>query len=220
VLELPPTRTSFAQGYRDAPQRSYETPAVDAVLGGAEALCQALGDETSARALSRATLEDAFVTANDRSVRRFVLRLDAADFAAAERDVAYGDRLMRAVRSAATTPTEMTSAVFLAVRLADVRSAPDPEMLLIRALERKNAVVVPISRDEKCTRFAVIYQKSLAVVELENEGSRLLGRIIKSGTLKSSTAKIAEVRLSNQAVESVDAAEMASANILREIYEK
>ena len=114
----------------------------------------------------------------------------------------------------------MTSAVFLAVRLADVRSASDPEMLLIRALERKNAVVVPIARDEKRTRFAVIYQKSLAVVELENEGSKLLGRITKSGALKSSTTKIAEVRLSDQAVESVDAAEMASANILREIYEK
>ena len=220
VLELPPSRTSFAQGYRDAPQRTFETPPVDAVLGGAEALCRAFGDETSARALSRATLEDAFVTANDRSVRRFVLRLDAADFAATERDIAYGDRLMRAVRSAATTPTEMTSAVFLAVQLADVRSAPDPEMLLIRALERKNAVVVPIARDEKRTRFAVIYQKSLAVVELENDGSKKLGRKSKPVALKSSTAKIAEVRLSDQALESLEAAEMASANILREIYEK
>lgn len=217
VLELPPSRTTFAQGYRDAPQRLFETPPSDAVLGGAEALCRALGDDASARALSRATLEDAFVTANDRSVRRFVLRLDAADFALTERDVAFGDRLMRAVRSAATTPTEMTSAVFLAVRLADVRSSPDPEMLLVRALERKNAVVVPIARNDKSTRFAVIYHARLAVVEVVNDGSTRKGKPI---AVKSGTAKIGEVRLSDQALESLEAAEMASANILREIYEK
>lgn len=212
VLELPPSRTTFAQGYRDAPIRTLETPAADAVLGGAAALCQAMGDEAAARALSRATLEDAFVTTGERSVRRFVLRLDAADFALTERHVEFGDRLMRAVRSAAATPTEATSAVFLAVRLVDVTSHPDREMPLIRALERKNAVVVPIARDEKSTRFAVVYHEKLAIVEVDYDSKRK--------GIASRTTKISAVLLTDHALGSPEAAEMTSANILREIYEK
>jgi len=220
VLELPPSRTTFAQGYRDAPIRTFDTPAADAVLGGAAALCQALGDEAAARALSRATLEDAFVATGERSVRRFVLRLDAADFALTERHVEFGDQLMRAVRSAAATPNEATSAVFLAVRLMGAGALENPEAPLVRALERKNAVVVPIARDERGTRFAVVYQEKLAVVELVNDGSKKAGKKSRSVEIKSGLTKISEVQISDRALESPEAAEMASANILREIYEK
>jgi hypothetical protein len=220
VLELPPSRTMFSQGYRDAPIRTFETPAADAVLGGAAALCRAMGDEPAARALSRATLEDAFVTAAERNVRRFVVRLDAADFALTERHVEFGDRIMRAVRSAAATPTETTSAVFLAVRLVDVHSIADAETSLVRALERKNAVVVPITRDESRTRFAVVYQEKLAIVEVVNDMSKKAGRKPKPIELKSGSTKIREVHLSDRAMESPEAAEMASADILREIVEK
>jgi hypothetical protein len=219
VLELPPSRTTFAQGYRDAPLRTFETPAADAVLGGAAALCRAMGDEASARALSRATLEDAFVTANDRTVRRFVLRLDAADFALTERQVEFGDRIMRAVRSAAATPSETTSAVFLAVRLVDVDSIPDAETALVRALERKNAVVVPIARDEQHTRFAVVYQEKLAVVQIVNNSSKRAWLKLKPVELKSTPTKIQEVQLSDYAMKSPEAAETASVDILREIGE-
>ncbi len=219
VLELPPSRTTFAQGYRDAPLRTFETPAADAVLGGAAALCRAMGDEAAARALSRATLDDAFVTTNERTMRRFVVRLDAADFALTEKQVEFGDRIMRAVRSAAATPSEMTSAVFLAVRLVDVHSFPAVEAVLVRALERKNAVVVPIARDEHHTRFAVVYQEKLAIVQVVNDLSKKAGKKTKPIELKSGTTKIHEVHLSNHAMESPAAAEMASADILREIGE-
>jgi len=219
VLELPPSRMTFAQGYRDAPKRTFETPATDSVLGGAAALCRAMGDEAGARALSRASLEDTFVTANDRTVRRFVLRLDAADFALAEKQMPFGDRLMRAVRSAATTPAEMTTAVVLAVRLSERAELLDPEKPLIRALERKNAVVVPISRDDERVRFAVVYQEKLAVVEIPNDLSNKSAKKSKTIVLKSTSTKIGEVRLSNQAISSEEAAEMASAEVLREMYE-
>lgn len=219
VLELPPSRTTFAQGYRDAPKRTFETPATDSVLGGAAALCRAMGDEAGARALSRSILEDTFVTANDRTVRRFVLRLDAADFALAEKQMPFGDRLMRAVRSAATTPAEMTTAVILAVRLSDRAELLDPEKPLIRALERKNAVVVPISRDDERVRFAVVYQEKLAVVEIPNDLSNKSAKKSKTIVLKSTSTKIGEVRLSDQAISSEEAAEMASAEVLREMYE-
>jgi hypothetical protein len=219
VLELPPTRTTFAQGYRDAPVRPYETPDAGSVLQGAAALCKALGDEASAQALSRASLEDSFVTANDRSVRRFVLRLDAADFALTEKNAAFGDRLMRAVRSAAMTPTEATSAVFLGVRLVHTDGRLEPETELVRALERKNVVVVPIVRDEQRTRFAIVYQEKLAVLEVEHETSRFSLFKSKSMVAKTGTIKVGEIRVSDQAMASVDAAEMASAEIVRDICE-
>lgn len=219
VLELPPSRTTFAQGYRDAPIRTFETPAADSVLAGAAALSRAMGDEASARALSRATLEDAFVTANERTMRRFVVRLDAADFALTERQVEFGDRIMHAVRSAAATPSETTSAVFLAVQLVDVHSIPDVEAALVHALERKNAVVVPITRDERRTRFAVVYQEKLAIVEVVNNLSKKAGRKPKPIEIKSTSAKIREVHVSDHATESPDAVEMASVDILREISE-
>lgn len=219
VLELPPSRITFAQGYRDAPARAFETPAVDAVLGGASALCLAMGDEAAARALARSTLEDAFVSTGERTVRRFVLRLDAADFAFSERHVEFGDRLMRAVRSAAATPNETTSAVFLAVRLVDTGSLTNPEALLVRALERKNAVVVPVSRDAHHTRLAVVYQEKLALVDVEYETGRRRGGKSKSVEIKSSSVKLGELRVSDHAWESPEAAEMASSTILREICE-
>lgn len=219
VLELPPSRVTFAQGYRDAPLRTFETPAADAVLGGAAALCRAMGDEASAQALARATLEDAFVTANDRSVRRFVVRLDAADFALTERQVEFGDRIIRAVRSAAATPSETTLAVFLGVRLVDVRSLHNAEAAFVRALERKHAVVVPITRAESHTRFAVVYQEKLAIVEIVVDLSKKAGRKPKPIEFKSGTTKIREVHLSDHAMESPEAAEMASIDILREICE-
>lgn len=219
VLELPPSRTTFAQGYRDAPRRSFETPATDSVLEGAAALCRAMGDEAGARALARSSLEDTFVTANDRTVRRFVLRLDAADFALAEKQMPFGDRLMWAVRTAAVTPAEMTTAVVLGVRLADGHTFADPEKRLIQALERKHAVVVPISRDTERVRFAVVYQEKLAVIEIPNDVSKKSGKKSKTIVLKSTSTKIGEVRLSDQAIESAEAAEMASTEVLREMYE-
>jgi hypothetical protein len=109
--------------------------------------------------------------------------------------------------------------VFLAVRLVDVDSYPDVEASLVRALERKNAVVVPITRDEKHTRFAVVYQEKLAIVEVMNDLTKKAGRKPKPIALKSTATKIREVHLSDRAMESPEAAEMASAEILREICE-
>jgi hypothetical protein len=220
VLELPPSRTTFAQGYRDAPVRTFEVPAADAVLAGAAALCRAMGDEASARALSRAGLEDTFDTAYDPPVRRFVLRLDVADFALAEKQMTVTSQLVWAIRSAAATPAKMTTAVIFALRLSDGQRVQDPEKHLVQALERKNAVVVPISRDAERVRFAVVYQEKLAVVEIQHDLSKSSGKTSRSMVLKSTSTKIAEVRLSDQAIKSEDAAESASADVLREMYER
>ena len=147
------------------------------------------------------------------------MRLDAADFALTERQVEFGDRIMHAVRSAAATPSETTSAVFLAVRFVDVHSIPDVETALVRALERKNAVVVPIARDESRTRFAVVYQEKLSIVEVANDLSKKAWRKPKSIDVKLAATKIREVHVSVQAMESPEAAEMASLDILQKISE-
>lgn len=219
VLELPPSRTTFAQGYRDAPRRSFETPTADSVLEGAAALCRAMGDEAGARALSRAILEDTFDTAYDPPVRRFALRLDVADFALAEKQGTFRSLLMEALRSAAATPAKMTTAFIFALRLSGGQRVQDPEKHFIQALERKNAVVVPISRNSERVRFAVVYQEKLSIVEIPNDLSRKSGRKSKTIVLKSTSTKIGEVRLSDQAIESAETAEMASAEVLREMYE-
>ncbi|MBK9266088.1 MAG: hypothetical protein IPM54_40670 [Polyangiaceae bacterium] len=217
VLALPPSQLGFHRGYRDAPVRLPEAPATDSVLGGAVALCWAEQDEVSARALERATLEDAIVATGARSVRRFVLRLDAPDFAKAERDPAFGDRLMRAVRSAAVTAADTTTAVFLGVRFVETHSAPGPEALLVQSLERRNVVTVPIARDDERTLLALVYQDKLALLELTKGSPKQWFKKPKS--IESDEMEVDRLRLSDRAIESPDAVEAASVEVLRVLSE-
>lgn len=216
VLALPPSQLGFHRGYRDAPVRLPEAPATDSVLGGAVALCWAEQDEASARALERATLEDAIVAAGARSVRRFVLRLDAPDFAKAERDPAFGDRLMRAVRSAAVTAADTTTAVFLAVRFVAMDLQPGPEELLVRALERKNIVALAVIRDEDRTLFALACQEKLMTLELKRG---LVKRRKNYKSLESVEVIVERLGLSQESIDSPESAELASAEVFRRFSE-
>gem|GEM_PF-5401150 len=213
VLALPPSQLGFHRGYRDAPVRLPEAPATDSVLGGAIALCWAKEDEAAAQALERATLEDAIVTTGARSVRRFVLRLDAPDFANAERDTAFGDRLMHAVRSAAVTAAETTTAVFLGVRFVATHIPPGPEALLVRALERKNIAVLPVMRHDDRTLFALSCQDKFLLLELRN------GPRKKSKAIESIEEIVDRLGLSKESIESPEAAEAASDDVVRRFCE-
>jgi hypothetical protein len=183
------------------------------VLSGARALCTAEHDDLAAQALGRAALEDGFVTAGSRSVRRFVLRLDAADFARAERDRDLGDRLMRAVRTAAVTAAETTIAVQLGVRLVDVDLPAGPETWFVRAMSQQNAVVVPIVRNETCTRFAVVYQEELFLVLMQKQKGSSWFK--KSGSVEWETEGIPIATISAQTIESADGADVMTTEILR-----
>lgn len=118
VLALPPVGLPFSHVYRGAPPRDDEAPEPRAVLAGAAKLCSARGDQLGAAMLERASIEQAVAVGSARSMRRFLVRLEAADLAAAERDAALADRLMGAVRDAAATATEPVSAVVLGVLLS------------------------------------------------------------------------------------------------------
>jgi hypothetical protein len=176
VLALPPSGFGFHHAYRDAPARAPEPPSSEAVLGGAAALSAAAGDKVGAEILGRAGLEDAFVEGAARPLRRFVLRLDPADFGRAQRDGALGDRLSRAVREAATTAADMTVAVHLGLRSYGAPPAPEgPEASLMRALERKGAVVVPVARDDEKTVLVVVMAGGVVMVELVGRRGAKLG---------------------------------------------
>jgi hypothetical protein len=123
IVRLPGIERGWHRAYREAaPPASPERPEPEAVLGGAAALLDALGDPHGAEALRRATLEAAEVpSATPPALIRYVLRLNPADRAAADRDAALAERLRRAVREAGTRAVEAVAGVELATALLPLR---------------------------------------------------------------------------------------------------
>ena len=178
VLALPPSGVGFHRqvgGYRDAPPRAEPPPPPEAVLGGAAALCQARKNRDAEAILRRASMEQSFVQAAARSMRRFLVRLDPADFARIERDPPLAEALSSAVRDAAATADEPASAVFFGLRL-DGRAPllPGPEEQLSRALAEKGVVLVPVARpDEKKTVLVAIGSSGVVIVEVASGAKRV-----------------------------------------------
>lgn len=169
VLALPPSGVGFHYAYRDAPRRAApEMPAAEAVLGGAAALARAMGDKVSAEVFSRARIEDGYGEGAARPLRRFLVRLDPADFARTQKDVGLADRLMRYVRDAATTAADVTTAVFLGVGLegAGVSAAEGPEDALLRALGRRGVVAMVVERSEAGSSLVVVRGDEVLLVDL------------------------------------------------------
>ena len=110
-LALPADGRPWSSAYREAPvrHRPAERPDPQAILAGAAALLEALGDRAAASLLDRARLEAAEVQGVETPLTRYVLRLDPADRARTIDDVALSDRLRRAVRDAAIRAGEATT---------------------------------------------------------------------------------------------------------------
>jgi len=210
VLALPPSALGFHQTYREAPPRAPDPPLAQDVLGGAIRLLVALGEKVLAEVLSRAVIEDEFVDFGPRRLRRFLLRLDPADLARVQRDVALSDRLMQVLRDAATTTGDLTNAVSFGVRLYGGADAPlGVEARLVAALERKGVAVVPVSRGEGKTVLALVVGGVLSVLEVL-EGS-------KAGAMAtmSSGAKVMSFMVGARGLSGDEEVEQAAATFYR-----
>jgi len=110
-LALPEGGRPWSGAYREAPvrHRPAERPDPQAILAGAAALLEALGDRAAALLLDRARLEAAEVEGAETPLTRYVVRLAPADRARTLDDVALSDRLRRAVRDAAIRAGEATT---------------------------------------------------------------------------------------------------------------
>ncbi|WP_437295143.1 hypothetical protein [Sorangium sp. So ce426] len=149
VLRLPGVGRGWSHIYREAAlPAAQERPAPDAVLGGAAALLEALGDARGAAMLRRARLEAAQVASGGAALVRCVVRLDPADRAALDRDGERAERLRRAVRDAGTRASEAIASVELATALYPLGGAAAPEAQLARALAARGAVAVTIRRGD------------------------------------------------------------------------
>lgn len=174
VLRLPSIQKGWHRAYRDAPPKLREEEARDegAVLGGAAALLEAMGDVRGAAVLRRGHVFFADVPGDSfPALVRCVLRLDAADFAAAQRDSALADRIKRALHAAGTRATEAVSSVEFAAApplLGSTGEIGAVEARLVRALEAMGATVVPVVRgiEEGEVTLAVVYGGELRVVEV------------------------------------------------------
>lgn len=194
VLRLPTIQAGWHRAYRDAPQKLIEDEARDpsAVLGGAAALLEATGDLRGAAVLRRGNLLVADVPGGSfPSLVRYVLRLDAADFAAAARDSALSDRMKRALHAAGTRATEVAATVDFAAApqalIATAGSMGAAEARLVRALSALGATVVPVVRgiEEGEVTLAVIYGGELRVVEV----------VAGDGDAREMEARISRVRV-------------------------
>jgi hypothetical protein len=116
VLALPWIRATWEASYRDAPMAPPDDASDAAVLEGAAALLDALGDAAARSALERAELESAELPTTDVRLRRFVLRLPADALARAESDPDLADRLRRSVTHAATRARSRVADVELRLR--------------------------------------------------------------------------------------------------------
>jgi hypothetical protein len=172
VLRLPAVQRGWHRAYRDAPLAAgEERPEPTSVLEGAATLLDAMGEGRASAMLRRARLEGAEVpSASFPPLRRYVLRLDAADYAAVERDAALADRVKRAVHAAGTRADEVVSAVDLATALhaEGAREGGAAEARLVRALEALGATVVPVARGagEAEVTLAVVAGGEVRVVEV------------------------------------------------------
>lgn len=211
VVRLPGVGHGWHRAYREAALRAApERPEPEAVLGGAAALLEARGDAAGAAALRRASLEAAEVPGAAQPLIRYVLRLDPADRAAAERDAALADRLRGAVRDAGTRALTAVSGVELATALRPPEELDDAEGRLSRALSALGAVVVPVRRDEDRVELAVIAGGELRRVEIVTSGPRarlsgLLGPHARDASLRWRVEEIPAITVAPSQVE--DAAE-------------
>lgn len=110
-LALPGDGRPWSGAYREAPvrHRPAERPLPQAILAGAAALLEALGDRAAALLLDRARLEAAEVQGAETPLTRYVLRLAPADRALTLGDAALCEKLRLAVRDAAVRAGEATT---------------------------------------------------------------------------------------------------------------
>jgi hypothetical protein len=121
-LALPGIERSFRHAYRAAPLASglRERPVPEAVLAGAAALLDALGESIAAALVRRAELEMAAVPGTSTPLLRCIVRLAPADLAAVQRDARLGEQVRRAAHAAATRAEEAVS-IELALALEQAR---------------------------------------------------------------------------------------------------
>jgi hypothetical protein len=121
-LVLPGIERSFRHAYRAAPIASgpRERPGPEAILAGAAALLDALGEPSAAAQVQRAELEMAAVPGTSTPLLRVVVRLAPADLAAVQRDARLGELLRSAVHAAAARAEEAVS-IELALSLGQAR---------------------------------------------------------------------------------------------------
>ena len=121
-LLLPGIERSFRHVYRAAPPAlgERERPVPEAILAGAAALLDALGEAVAAALVRRAALETAPVISAATPLLRAVVRLAPADLAAVQRDARLGEQVCKAVHAAATRAEEAV-AVELALALEPAR---------------------------------------------------------------------------------------------------
>ncbi|MEP7120916.1 MAG: hypothetical protein ABJE95_08405 [Byssovorax sp.] len=119
-LALPGDGRAWSGAYREAPvrHRPVESPDPEAILAGAAALLEAMGDRPAAALLGRARLESAFAPGAETPLTRYLVRLAPADRARTLADVALGDKVRRAVHDAAIRAGEAAT-VELATTLPD-----------------------------------------------------------------------------------------------------
>jgi len=106
-LRLPGVGRPWASVFRDAPQRREppERPP-EAVIAGAAALLDAMGEREAAAVMRRAALEEASVTTVDTPLVRCVLRLGPEDRARAAAVPGMEELLQRALHDAAVRAGE------------------------------------------------------------------------------------------------------------------
>ncbi|MRG92825.1 hypothetical protein [Polyangium spumosum] len=210
VLALPPAGAGFhrqAGGYRDAPPRAEPPPPPEAVLGGAAELCEARKHHDAEGVLRRASIEQSFVQAAARSMRRFLVRLDPADFARIERDPPLAEALASAVRDAAATADEPASAVHFGLRL-DGPAAPllQPEAELSRSLAAKGVALVPVARPDGRTWLVAVGSSGVVLVEMVPGPEKAL---VSRGEVK-----VARLRVSADALTRPERVDTVSAQIV------
>jgi hypothetical protein len=117
VLALPGLDAPWGAVYRRAPVQRYEPPSDErAVRSAAVELLRAEGAVDASDVLGRAEVEVADVpSSGEVPLRRWVVRLAAADAAAVTTDPSLGEAIRRAVGLAATRSREIVAAVELSV---------------------------------------------------------------------------------------------------------
>ncbi|MDC3953631.1 hypothetical protein [Polyangium jinanense] len=192
VLALPPTGVGFHRhAYRDAPMaRAEPPPPPAAVLSGAAELCKARKNRDAEGILRRASMEQSYVQAAARSMRRFLLRLDPADFARIERDPPLAESLLSAVRDAAATADDPASAIHFGLRLdGPLPELLDPEARLALSLAEKGVACVPVARLEGKSVLAAMGSSGVVLVEVASGGQ---GTATRGGEVKVSRLRVPE----------------------------
>jgi hypothetical protein len=207
LLRLPAVGTSWQRAYRDAPpHETAERPTPEAVLAGAGALLAAADARSAAQILARASLEVADLPATgSEPLVRYVVRLDPADLAEAQRAAELADKLRRAVHDAALRADERIASVELAAALIECSAgSPDgPEGLLRRALATRDV-----------TSFTVERQGGTVVVAMVVEGELRLVRIdARAHGVRRSHARIPSFDVGADALQSDEAAHEVAAEL-------